>query len=113
MINQGHSAVPTSSSKLRQTVLDDLTRLGKARGLMSYEQVKNVAFIEEPFSLDNNLLTPTFKARRYAIEKKYMETFQELYRTLSSWTAYLRMLSFHEMLSYWRQSQIIDPAPKY
>lgn len=86
MINQGHSAAagvpPTHNPKLRQAVLDDMNRLGKARGLMSYEQVKHIAFIDEPFTIENDLLTPTFKARRYAIEKKYMELFQELYKTL-------------------------------
>lgn len=88
MASQGNSSAasvhPENNPKLRQVVLDDMTRLGKARGLMSYEQVKRIAFIQEPFTIENDLLTPTFKAKRYAIEKKYADVFQELYKTVSS-----------------------------
>lgn len=88
MAHQGNSAAasvpPENNPKLRQVVLDDMTRLGKTRGLMSFEQVKRIAFIQEPFTIENDLLTPTFKAKRYAIEKKYAQVFQDLYNTLSS-----------------------------
>lgn len=80
--NGNPNASPAKDTKLRQTVLEDLTRLGRSSGLMSYEQVKIIAIITEPFTIENGLLTPTFKARRYAIEKQYRELFQELYRSL-------------------------------
>ena len=84
--NQGSNGdinvLPEDDPKVRQLVLEDFTKLGKARGLMSYEQVKVISFIKEPFTIENGLLTPTFKARRYAIEKKYRDLFQELYNTL-------------------------------
>jgi long-chain acyl-CoA synthetase len=53
---------------------------GKKHGLMSYEQVKIIEFVNEPFTVEDGLLTPTFKVRRYAIEKKYKELFQKLYK---------------------------------
>ena len=58
-----------------------MIREGKRRGLMSYEQVKAVDFIKEPFTIENGLLTPTFKARRYAVEKKYKELFENIYKS--------------------------------
>jgi long-chain acyl-CoA synthetase len=61
-----------------------MIREGKRRGLMSYEQVKAIEFIKEPFTIENGLLTPTFKSRRYAVEKKYKELFQSIYKSINS-----------------------------
>jgi long-chain acyl-CoA synthetase len=71
-------------NKLREVVFNDMLREGKKRHLMSYEQIKAIEFIQEPFSIENGLLTPTFKNRRYAIEKKYNNRFVELYKTIDS-----------------------------
>jgi long-chain acyl-CoA synthetase len=66
--------------ELKQIVLDDMIQEGKKRGLMSYEQVKIIEFIKEPFTIENGLLTPTFKARRFAVEKKYKVLFEKIYK---------------------------------
>ncbi|UJR15663.1 hypothetical protein I4U23_002597 [Adineta vaga] len=71
-------------NKLKQVVLDDMIREGKKRGLMSYEQVKAIDFIKEPFTIENGLLTPTFKARRYAVEKKYKDLFEKIYKRVNN-----------------------------
>ncbi|CAF1500526.1 unnamed protein product [Adineta steineri] len=73
-----------SNTKLKQTVLEDMNHEGKRRGLMSYEQVKAIEFIKEPFTIENGLLTPTFKARRYAVEKKYKELFGKIYKSVNA-----------------------------
>ncbi|CAF0850825.1 unnamed protein product [Rotaria sp. Silwood1] len=84
--NEGYNVETILSSelnaKLKQIVLDDMIREGKKRGLMSYEQVKAIEFIKESFTIENGLLTPTFKSRRYAIEKKYKELFQKIYKAI-------------------------------
>ncbi|CAF0960745.1 unnamed protein product [Rotaria magnacalcarata] len=83
--NEGYDYQGALSSemgkKLKQVVLDDMTREGKKRGLMSYEQVKTIEFIKEPFTMENGLLTPTFKARRYAVEKRYKDLFKKIYKS--------------------------------
>jgi long-chain acyl-CoA synthetase len=61
-------------------VLSDMHREGKKRDLMSYEQVKAIEFIKEPFTVENGLLTPTFKSRRFAVEKKYKDLLLSLYK---------------------------------
>jgi len=61
-----------------------MVREGKRRGLMSYEQVKAIEFIKEPLTIENGLLTPTFKARRYAVEKKYKDLFTQIYKSISA-----------------------------
>lgn len=79
--NNTHLTVPYEKcDELKRIVLEDMTREGKKRGLMSYEQIKVVEFVKEPFTVENGLLTPTFKARRYAIEKKYKPVFEQIYK---------------------------------
>ncbi|HEX5035809.1 MAG TPA: long-chain fatty acid--CoA ligase [bacterium] len=44
-----------------------------------YERVKRFAIVSEPFSVDNNMLTPTLKLRRKQIEEHYHSTIESLY----------------------------------
>ena len=48
-----------AEDKIRKAVLKDLERVAKSHKLAGYERVKNVALMLEPFSVENNLLTPT------------------------------------------------------
>ena len=80
--NHAHITTPYETcQELKQIVLDDMTREGKRRDLMSFEQVKIIEFIRDPFTVENGLLTPTFKARRFAIERKYRPLFKKIYQT--------------------------------
>lgn len=45
--------------KVRNAVLKDLAKVGKQSKFNSYENVKGVRLMLEPFSIDNELLTPT------------------------------------------------------
>ena len=69
-------------SKLKEIILNDMIREGKRRGLQSFEQVKAIDFFDEAFTIENGLMTPTFKSRRYAVEKKYKELFKKIYTEL-------------------------------
>lgn len=69
---------------LKEAVLKDMNQYGKQHGLMPYEQVKSIRIIMEPFTMENGLLTPTFKARRHAVEKKYQHLFQDMYKQLKN-----------------------------
>jgi long-chain acyl-CoA synthetase len=83
--NSIHIKPPFESSiELKQIVLDDMVREGKKRGLMSFEQVKAIEFIKEPFTIENGLLTPTFKSRRFAVEKKYKDLLMSLYTNIDA-----------------------------
>ncbi|CAF0934304.1 unnamed protein product [Adineta ricciae] len=82
--NNENSAAANTEVGLKDVVLNDMIREGKKRGLMSYEQVKAIEFIKEPFTIENGLLTPTFKSRRFAVEKKYKDIFLDLYKKTDS-----------------------------
>jgi long-chain acyl-CoA synthetase len=48
-----------SDDKVRKAVLRDLEKVAKKHKLAGYERVKNCALLIEPFTVENNLLTPT------------------------------------------------------
>lgn len=81
---ESNRSIANDPDKLKKVVLEDMTREGKKRDLMSYEQVKVIEFITEPFTIENGLLTPTFKSRRFAVEKKYKDLLLDLYKRIDA-----------------------------
>ncbi|RYE17114.1 MAG: long-chain fatty acid--CoA ligase, partial [Sphingobacteriales bacterium] len=47
--------------------------------LAKFERIKNFKVKRKPFSMDEGEITPTMKAKRKVIEKKYAEVIEELY----------------------------------
>jgi long-chain acyl-CoA synthetase len=45
-------------------IFDDILQLCKEHKLSGLERPKDIYLHSEPFSIDNNLLTPTFKLKR-------------------------------------------------
>uniref|UniRef100_A0A668AR34 Long-chain-fatty-acid--CoA ligase n=1 Tax=Myripristis murdjan TaxID=586833 RepID=A0A668AR34_9TELE len=68
---------------LKKAILEDLVRLGKANGLHSFEQVKNIYIHNEMFSIQNGLLTPTLKAKRPELKEFFKEKIENLYSSIS------------------------------
>jgi long-chain acyl-CoA synthetase len=50
------------------------------RGLARYETLKKILLVPDEFSATDGTLTPTLKLRRKAIEERYREQIDELYR---------------------------------
>lgn len=68
---------------VKKAILEDLVRLGKASGLHSFEQVKSIYIHTEMFSIDNGLLTPTFKAKRPELKEYFKTQIDQLYSSIS------------------------------
>ena len=47
--------------------------------LASFETIKAVGIVPEEFSVENGLLTPTFKIKRDAVTKRYCALIEKLY----------------------------------
>lgn len=47
--------------------------------LKSYEKIKRLVVMKEPWTVENNCLTPTMKIKRIIIEKKFDDQFQKWY----------------------------------
>ncbi|CEP11641.1 hypothetical protein [Parasitella parasitica] len=65
-------------------VLNQMTKVGKKAELRGFEQAKALYLESEPFAVENDLLTPTFKVKRPQAKKIYEEKIAELYDTLNS-----------------------------
>ncbi|XP_029374383.1 long-chain-fatty-acid--CoA ligase 6 isoform X3 [Echeneis naucrates] len=71
------------NTELKKAILEDLVRLGKASGLHSFEQVKNIYIHNEMFSIGNGLLTPTLKAKRPELKEFFKAKIDQLYSSIS------------------------------
>ena len=50
------------------------------RGLARFETLKKILLVPDEFSATDGTLTPTLKLRRKAIEERYRDQIDELYR---------------------------------
>ncbi|XP_071952898.1 long-chain-fatty-acid--CoA ligase 5-like isoform X2 [Antedon mediterranea] len=60
-------------------LFEDMVKVAKECNLKGFEQVKKIHVSSELFSVENNLLTPTFKARRKQIENTYKTEIDAMY----------------------------------
>jgi len=68
-----------TNDKVNKLVLDDMCKVGKSRGLKSFELPRKIFMSTEAFSVENNLLTPTFKSKRPQLFQRYKDTIDTLY----------------------------------
>ena len=68
----------THNETLRGTLLKALEKMNQS--LASYETVKNFVIAREEFTVENGLLTPTFKAKRSQVERLYSADIEAIYR---------------------------------
>ncbi|KAL5484653.1 hypothetical protein EMCRGX_G021184 [Ephydatia muelleri] len=58
---------------VKEMILKEMTEFGKKNGLSSLEQMKGIVLFPEGFTVENELLTPTFKMKRPELKKRFME----------------------------------------
>lgn len=67
------------NEKVKKMLLDELNATGKAAKLLGYELIKGLHVESEAFSVENDLLTPTFKLKRPQAKEKYNQIIAKLY----------------------------------
>ncbi|ORX85557.1 long-chain-fatty-acid--CoA ligase 1 [Anaeromyces robustus] len=72
------------SESARLLILQDIENISRNFGLNGYEIPKEIALISEPFSIENKLLTPTFKNKRIQIGRHYSEIINKLYEKVNN-----------------------------
>ena len=71
--------------KIKSQVLKDLDRAGRKSKFAGYERVKNISLLVEPFSVENELLTPTLKLKRPQTVKMFRGELDTLYAEALEW----------------------------
>eukprot|EP01117_Protostelium_nocturnum_P020817 TRINITY_DN95_c0_g1_i1.p1 TRINITY_DN95_c0_g1~~TRINITY_DN95_c0_g1_i1.p1 ORF type:complete len:683 (+),score=236.38 TRINITY_DN95_c0_g1_i1:88-2136(+) len=71
-----------ANHKVKESILQDLERVGKEAKIHGFEFVKGVHLTSDPFTVDNDSLTPTFKLRRHNLVKTFEKSVSDMYRSL-------------------------------
>ena len=72
--------------KVILTVTKELERAGKAGSLRGFEIIKRVYLTTDAFSVDNNMMTPTFKVRRPQVAEYFREQITAMYEDIHNTT---------------------------
>eukprot|EP00798_Chlamydomonas_sp_ICE-L_P002723 gene2723-12596_t len=73
-----------ASPEAKAHVLAELAKVAKPSGLKSLEMVKAIHLEPEMFSVEDDLLTPTFKFKRSPLQKKYQSEIDAMYAALKA-----------------------------
>ena len=60
-----------------EIIFDEIEKVNK--NLSKIEKIKKFFVIKEQFTIENGMMTPTLKLKRYKIIKKYKNEFEKLY----------------------------------
>ena len=70
-----------NSKELYDAIRADLTRIHDQAGLLGFERIVKFKIDSESWSVDNGLLTPTFKLVRKQLKTRYQGAINELYKS--------------------------------
>ncbi len=65
--------------KVKEAVLKDLDKCGRKKKFAGYERVRSFKLMIDPFTIENDLLTPTLKLKRPIAAKRFRTVLDELY----------------------------------
>ncbi|XP_015888035.3 long chain acyl-CoA synthetase 6, peroxisomal [Ziziphus jujuba] len=70
--------------RARAAVLADMDAVGREAQLRGFEFAKAVTLVVEPFTMENGLLTPTFKVKRPQAKEYFAKSISQMYAEISS-----------------------------
>ena len=68
-----------ANEKVKAAILKDIDRVSRKNKMAGYERVRNIKLEVDPFTIDNETLTPTLKLKRPVAAKKCRSTLDDLY----------------------------------
>ncbi|XP_024370733.1 long chain acyl-CoA synthetase 4 isoform X3 [Physcomitrium patens] len=81
---EGDYATLCKSPKAQKFILSELTNMGKKKGLKGFEFIKAVHLDSQPFDVERDLTTPTFKLKRPQLLKYYQKEIDVMYNKIKS-----------------------------
>ena len=70
--------------KVRAAFVAELDKIGRKKKFNSYERVRKVYLDIDPFTIDNELLTPTMKLKRPQTAKVFRQQIDAMYAELDA-----------------------------
>ncbi|KVH93576.1 AMP-binding, conserved site-containing protein [Cynara cardunculus var. scolymus] len=70
--------------RARTAVLADMDAIGKEAQLRGFEFARSITLVAEPFTMENGLLTPTFKVKRPQAKAYFAKAIADMYEEVSS-----------------------------
>ncbi|KAI3803993.1 hypothetical protein L1987_32160 [Smallanthus sonchifolius] len=70
--------------RARTAVLADMDAVGKEAKLRGFEFAKSITLVAEPFTMDNGLLTPTFKVKRPQAKAYFAKAIADMYEEVAA-----------------------------
>lgn len=67
----------------KKLVMDEIASLSKEHKLSGLEKPKDVYLTDDAFTVENNLLTPTFKMKRNVVREYFKPQIDEMYKHLA------------------------------
>ncbi|KAI9076088.1 hypothetical protein K1719_041949 [Acacia pycnantha] len=67
--------------RAKKYVVEELTKLGKEKKLKGFEFIKSVHLEPEPFDMERDLITPTYKKKRPQLLKYYQNVIDDMYKS--------------------------------
>lgn len=68
-----------TNKELKDEIIKDMEIIGRKNDLKGFELIKKIYLTNEPFSVENNLLTPTMKIKSSEARKRFGKQIQEMY----------------------------------
>ena len=65
--------------ELKTDIIKELDKYGRKNGLKGFELPKKIHLCKEPFSVENQIVTPTLKIRRHIAKKYFEQEIKKLY----------------------------------
>jgi long-chain acyl-CoA synthetase len=69
---------------IKKTLLKDLERIAHKQKLQGFERIKGIHIATEPFTVENDLLTPTLKLKRADAAKAFRKEINLLYQEVNA-----------------------------
>jgi long-chain acyl-CoA synthetase len=67
-------------AELHKAILENFGELAKSNKLSGLEKIKKLHLTDEPFTIENDILTPTFKIKRNIAKNKFKEQILAIYQ---------------------------------
>lgn len=68
-----------TNEKLKTRIMEDFEKIAKSQNFNSLERLKVFTLVDQPFSVEDGMLTPTFKSVRYKIKARYNAEIKQMY----------------------------------